>query len=148
SLLWEKVAGDEMPPKKPLTAGEKELLKKWIADGAKWGTNPIDPFRFTSDIRAGYDWWALKPVVRPQPPKVEMQVAGAAWGRSPIDAFVAAKLKEKGLTPSAEADRGTLIRRLSFDLWGLPPTPAEVAAFEADPAPDAYEKLVDRLLAS
>jgi len=143
SLLWEKVAGDEMPPKKPLTAAEKELLKKWIADGARWGTTPIDPFRYTSDLRAGYDWWALKPIVRAEPPKGESK-----WARSPIDRFVEVRLQERGLAPSPEAERGTLVRRLTFDLWGLPPTPEEVAAFESDNTPDAYERLVDRLLAS
>ena len=89
----------------------------------------------------GAAWWAVHPVVRPAIP------AGATSG-NPIDTFVAAKLAEKGLTPSSEADRRTLIRRLSFDLLGLPPSPEEVAAFVADTRPDAYEKLVDRLLAS
>ncbi|MBY0514789.1 MAG: DUF1553 domain-containing protein, partial [Gemmataceae bacterium] len=81
-------------------------------------------------------------------PPVPQVAAPAFLIRNPIDAFVLARLREKGLTPSPEADRRTLIRRLSFDLIGLPPTPEEVDAFAADPAPDAYEKLVDKLLAS
>lgn len=88
-------------------------------------------------------WWSVQPVVRPVAPQGD-----AAQYPNPIDAFVSAKLKDKGLAFSAEADRRTLIRRLSFDLLGLPPTPEEVKAFVEDPRPDAYEQLVDRLLAS
>ncbi len=144
SLLWKHVRDGKMPPKKPLTADEKALLRRWIDGGAGWGTDPIDPFRFTSASRGGYDWWSLQPVVRPALPKVK----NAAWARNGIDHFILAKLEAKGLGPSPEADRRTLIRRLAFDLTGLPPTPDEVAAFVRDPRPDAYERLVDRLLAS
>ncbi len=89
-------------------------------------------------------FWSVQPVQRPVPPSV----GKTAWVRNPIDAFVLAKLEEKGLSPAPEADRRTLIRRLYFDLLGLPPAPRDVSAFVADPSPDAYEKLVDRLLAS
>ena len=119
SLLWERVAADEMPPKKPLTTKEKKLLKTWIASGAKWGTDPIDPLRYTSETRAGYDWWALQQVVRPQRPDVK----NTNWIVSPIDRFVLHRLERAGLTPSPEADRRTAIRRLCFDLLGLPPSP-------------------------
>ena len=91
-------------------------------------------------------WWAVQPLGRPTLPA--LSPAAAARVRTPIDRFVFAKLREKGLAPSPEADRRTLIRRLTFDLIGLPPTPDEVDAFVTDPAPDAYERLVDRLLAS
>ena len=84
----------------------------------------------------------ISPVVRPKIPKSNGQIS------NPIDAFVLAKLRDSGLSLSPEADRRTLIRRATFDLHGLPPTPEEVAAFVDDPAPDAYEKLIDRLLAS
>jgi hypothetical protein len=144
SLLWKHVQAGKMPPKKPLAAEEKRLLKEWIDGGAAWGSDPIDPFRFTSARRGGYDWWSLQPVVRPALPKVKQ----AAWARNGVDHFILAKLEEKGLAPSPEADRPTLIRRLSFNLTGLPPTPEEVTAFVQDPGPDAYECLVDRLLAS
>lgn len=144
SLLWEKVSADEMPPKKPLKAEEKAILKAWLLAGAKWGTDPIDPLRYTSDNRAGYDWWSLKPVQRPALPAVK----NTAWPRNGIDHFILSKLDARGLGPAPEADRRTYIRRLCFDLLGLPPSPQEVAAFEADQAPDAYEQLVQRYLDS
>lgn len=144
SLMWEKISGDEMPPKKPLKAEEKAILKAWLLAGAKWGSDPIDPLRYSSDHRAGYDWWSLKPVKQPELPVVKQ----TAWPRNGIDHFVLARLEAKGLAPAPEADRRTCIRRLSFDLLGLPPTPQEVAAFEADRAPDAYEQLVQRYLDS
>jgi hypothetical protein len=144
SLLWERISQDEMPPKKPLADGEKQVLRRWIAGGARWGSDPIDLFRYTSASRAGYDWWSLQPVARSAEPKVKNE----AWIRTPIDRFVLAALEARGLAPSPAADRRTLIRRLSFDLLGLPPEPAEVAAFIADDAPDAYARLVERLLES
>ncbi len=88
--------------------------------------------------------WAFQPVRRPSLPAVR----NTAWPRNSVDRFVLAKLEEKGLAPSPPADRRTLVRRATFDLLGLPPTPEEVAAFESDPAPDAYERIIDRLLAS
>ncbi len=128
SLLWERIAANEMPPKHPLPDRERETLKAWIAAGAKWGTDPIDPFRYTTATRAGYDWWSLQPIVRPEVPKIQEPRTKIP---NPIDAFVLAKLQEKGLTPSPPADARTLIRRLSFDLTGLPPSPEEVDAFLA-----------------
>ena len=144
SLLWQRVTAGEMPPKKPLAADEQLLLKDWIARGARWGTDPIDPFRVTTATRAGYDWWSLQPVVRPRPPATRHDDVA----QSPIDSFVLAKLEAAGLTLSPPADRRTLIRRLTFDLTGLPPSPDEVAAFVLDSDPHAYERLVDRLIAS
>ncbi len=117
------------PPKthKKLTAAQKDLFKRWIAEGAEWR-----------------DHWAFEPVVRPEPP----QIAGSGTARSPIDSFILARLDKAGLKASPEADRHTLIRRTTFDLTGLPPTPEEVQAFMRDESADAYEHLVDRLLAS
>src|SRR5687767_1814756 len=92
------------------------------------------------------DDWAFRPAERPAVPEVNADAA--AWVRNPIDAFVVAKLREKGLSPSPEADRRNLIRRITFDLTGLAPTPEETQAFVADRSPDAYEKVVKRLLAS
>ncbi|HEX3151006.1 MAG TPA: DUF1553 domain-containing protein [Gemmataceae bacterium] len=121
---------ERMPPKgsgRELTKGQTETLRQWIAEGAKWEKH-----------------WAFVPPVRPEPPGV----ANAAWVRTPIDRFILARLEQAGLKPSPETDRATLIRRMSFDLTGLPPTPAEVDAFVADTSPDAVERLADRLLAS
>jgi Protein of unknown function (DUF1553)/Protein of unknown function (DUF1549)/Concanavalin A-like lectin/glucanases superfamily/Planctomycete cytochrome C len=119
-----------MPPAaghKRLTPEQVALLTRWIGEGAQYEQH----------------WSYLAP--KPQtPPKVK----NAAWVRSPIDAFVLAKLEEKGLTPAPEADRRTLARRLALDLTGLPPAPADVEAFVADKAPNAYEKLVDKLMAT
>jgi len=88
--------------------------------------------------------WTWRTPARPSVPAVKNE----RWVRNPIDAFILAKLEAKNLPPAPEANRATLIRRLSFDLTGLPPTPKEIDAFVHDPAPDAYQKLVDRLLAS
>jgi hypothetical protein len=119
-----------MPPTKSnrhLSTEQKKLLERWIAEGAKYEPH-----------------WAYVAPKRSALPKVRR----ADWCRTPIDLFILAKLEAEGLSPAPEADRATLIKRLHIDLTGLPPTPAEVDAFLADPEPKAYEKLVDRLLAS
>ncbi|MEX0717347.1 MAG: PSD1 and planctomycete cytochrome C domain-containing protein [Planctomycetaceae bacterium] len=146
SLLWSRVSAGEMPPdgRAPLGDDERERLRAWIRDGARWGTDPIERFGHTTEMRAGRDWWAFRTVRRPEPPAVEDE----SWPRNEIDFFVLSKLEAHGLSPSPEADRRTLIRRLHFDLIGLPPTPEEVDAFIADESPDAYERLVERLLDS
>ena len=102
---------------------------------------PTDPGVF---VRARATHWSFQPVREPKPPVVR----NTAWVSSPLDAFILARLEAKGLSPSPSADRRTLIRRASFDLIGLPPTPDEVEAFVHDPSPDAYRRLIDRLLAS
>ncbi|WLD13682.1 PSD1 and planctomycete cytochrome C domain-containing protein [Planctellipticum variicoloris] len=120
---------ERMPPeeKKALKLAEIELLKRWVAEGAHWGGH-----------------WAFEPIASPVPPEVQ-HVANV---RNEIDRFVLARLDQEGVTPSPEADRYTLIKRLSYDLLGLPPTVAEVDAFVNDASPGAYEALVDRLLKS
>lgn len=151
SLLWSRIAADEMPPKSPLPAKEKEAIRAWLASGAATDWGPIDPFRWSTDERAGRDWWSLAPLeARTPPPPTEEDGAGAESGSAvnPIDAFVRPRLKLEGMRPSPTADRVTLLRRVYFDLVGLPPSPQEAAAFGADPRPDAYGRLVDRLLAS
>ena len=149
SLVWEKVEAGEMPPKSRLSDAEKAAIKGWIAGGAVWGTDPIDTHRLTTTRRAGRDWWSLQPVRRVTS-RLRRTPARAAWARrSPIDRFVViAKLDAAGMRPAPEADRRSLIRRLSFDLTGLPPTPGEVDAFLADGSVDAYERLVERYLES
>ncbi|MEO2088187.1 MAG: DUF1549 domain-containing protein, partial [Gemmataceae bacterium] len=141
SELWKKVAANDMPPKKPLPDAEKTVLKAWIESGAAWGTDPIDPFARTVATRAGRDWWSLQPVKRPEVPKAD-------GTPNPIDRFILARLEKTGLTPAPPADKRTLIRRVYFDLLGLPPTFEQVEAFAEDDSPDAYEKLIDTLLAS
>jgi len=124
SNLWQRIAANEMPPKHPLPPAEREILKTWIASGAKWGADPIDAFRYTSSTRAGYDWWSLQPLaITPQIPNPQSPIP------NPIDGYIRSKLTESKLTPSAPADRRTLLRRVYFDLTGLPPTPEEAEAF-------------------
>ena len=128
--ILSKDPDEQMPPKKkkPLAAAEIEALKKWVAAGAEWRVH-----------------WAYAPIARKQPP----QISNAQFSiLNPIDAFVAATLDARKIRPSPEADRFTLIRRVYYDLLGLPPTPAEADAFAKDAATDAYERLVDRALAS
>jgi mono/diheme cytochrome c family protein len=134
SELFARITSDDeylqMPPAesgRALTAEQIELIRRWIEQGA--------PFT---------DHWAFQPPQRPELPAVR----NTAWPRNEIDYFVLARLERAGIEPSPEADRPTLIRRLSLDLLGLPPTPAEVERFVGDEHPEAYERLVDRLLAS
>ncbi|MFO0937148.1 MAG: PSD1 and planctomycete cytochrome C domain-containing protein [Gemmataceae bacterium] len=138
SELWKKVSSHEMPPKKPLPDAEKAVLKAWIASGAKWGQDPIDPFSVTTVSRAGRDWWSLQAIGSPTPPSPG----------NPIDAFIRKKLTDMKWELAPPADRQTLIRRVYLDLLGYPPTYAEVESFAKDQSANAYEKLIDRLLAS
>lgn len=144
SLLVDYISGDdpEMPKDaEPLVAAEVEAIRAWIAAGAEW------PSDVTLQARSadGQPWWSLSPLTKPDVPQVDSH---AEWPRTPVDAFVLMKLVAAGITPAPEADRRTLIRRLTYDLHGLPPTPEEIEAFLADADPQAYEKLVERLLNS
>lgn len=136
--LVTKEDDDVMPPKKKTkrpTAQQVELLKKWVASGAEWGVH-----------------WAYRPIERPKVPAVSDASPIGPIGRigpmSPIDAFIRAKLAEKKIAPSPEADRYTLVKRVWYDLLGLPPTLAETEAFVRDDASDAYARMVERALAS
>jgi hypothetical protein len=151
SLLIDAVNyGDlyKMPPKSKLPAGEIATLTKWVELGAPWpahdspATPGTAPRAFNLKERASQ--WCLQPIRVVTPPAV----AHAGWARTPTDAFILAALEAKGLSPAPEADRRTLLRRLTFDLTGLPPTPAEIDAFLADRSADAYDRQVERLLAS
>ena len=132
-LYWRLIAEDEgerMPPPgsgKRLDPAQVETLRRWIAQGAVW-----------------QEHWSMIPPKRPPVP----DVADRDWARNPVDRFLLARMEARGVAPSPEADRVTLIRRLTGDLTGLPPTPEEVDAFVSDGRPDAYERLVERLLAS
>ncbi len=134
SALIERIFSDSkshlMPPpktKKKLTDAQKEILKRWIAEGAEYEPH-----------------WSFIPPKRPALPAVK----NTGWVRNPIDHFILADLEKRGLQPAPEADRRTLARRLSLDLTGLPPEPADVEAFVNDKRPDAYERYVDKMLAS
>lgn len=146
SLLWQRVAADEMPPKHPLGAADKALLRAWISQGATWGADPIDPFAFTTSSRAGRDWWSLRPLQQIKPPLSGSEGSGAG---AEIDAFVRRQLQQRGLTPAPPASRRDLLRRVYFDLIGLPPTWEQLQAFQsAEDLDAAYEAVVNRLLAS
>jgi hypothetical protein len=142
SLLLDYISGDEpLMPKEGdrLSAVEVATIREWIASGAAW---PAEVELFDKR-QHDLDWWSLKPLTRPSPP-----AAHSDWVFTPIDTFILSKLQEHNLAPAKEADRRTLIRRLYFDLIGLPPPYEEVEAFVADNDPKAYENRVDRLLAS
>lgn len=131
SEVWARIASTDadivMPPpstNKKLTEAQKETIRKWIAQGAKYQKH-----------------WSFEPIRRPEPPKVD----GA---RTAVDAFLASRMRKVGLTPQPAADKETLVRRVAFALTGLPPTVKEVDEFLADPSPHAYERMVDRYLAS
>ena len=142
SLIIDYVSGDK--PKMPktgdkLTVEEVALLTEWVKQELPWPKQVVlDPAEAT--------WWSLRPLKSPKVPELEQTNRDRV--RNPIDAFVLSKLNERGLTPSPQADRRTLIRRLKYDLIGLPPTPEEVEQFIRDTDPQAYEKLVDRYLDS
>lgn len=160
SLLYRRIAGLKKPlmpmaPMPPLSAAEIALIRTWIDRGAEIdaGTRAANPLAAPSTV-AGYkereitpddrNWWSFKPPVRASVPAI----ADARWNRNPIDAWIKRSLDQKGLVPAARADRNTLIRRAYLDLIGLPPSPAEVDAFLADRTPQAFEKLIERLLSS
>jgi mono/diheme cytochrome c family protein len=143
SPLLDMVSGDApvMPQKeKPLSKEQVAGLRRWIEQGAHWPEGlALRDRRFD-----GQEWWAFRPLSRPPSPAVRER----GWVRTPIDAFILGRLEAERLHHSPEADRRTLIRRLTFDLHGLPPTPEEIGRFLGDDDPNAYEELVDRLLAS
>jgi len=148
SPLIDYVAGTDpdikMPPKgEPLTSDQVALLRAWIDQGATWPDSADAVIESPAKTH-----WAFQSVRRPLVPSLPAQGEATSQLHQPIDAFVARKLREQGLAHSPEADRRTLVRRLYLILHGLPPTPEQVASFLADDRPNAYEELVDRLLAS
>ncbi len=139
----------KMPPAGKLPAAKIDILTRWVAMGAPYSTgNEVivkTPERHKMEITdKDRDWWAYRPIRRPDLPKVK----DTSWVRNPLDTFILAKLEEKGMKPGDPADRVALARRVTYDLTGLPPTPEQIDAFVADTRPDAYERLVDALLAS
>ena len=153
SLLWQVIAGKHsetsMPPDAPLSESVVKVFEKWIASGAHWpkaipaARMAVDEYGISVDERA---FWSFQPVRTPTIPQVE-----GVWGQHPIDAFIARRHKERGLTPTDVLPSRQLIRRITYDLTGLPPTPAEIIAFEQAVGQDlqsAYIELVERLLKS
>ena len=144
SLLLQAIAGTkedlaQMPKKRePLTPAQMGLVRAWIDQGADW------PETAAAKAKDPRKHWAFTPPVRPKVPVV----GSHRWVSNPVDAFILARLEREKLKPSPEADKVTLLRRLSLDLIGLPPSIVEVDAFLADKSPDAYEKQVERLLLS
>jgi len=142
----------QVQPRMPLggrfTEPQIAVIRQWIDSGAEWdsgvvlGAAGVPPEKKFTEAQKRY--WAFQPVAKPPVPPTRLK----NWSSNPIDAFILAKLEEKGLKPNPPADKITLIRRASLDLIGLPPTPEEVQAFLADSSPDAFAKVVDRLLAS
>ena len=140
----------QMPPKGKLPQAEIDLLTRWVKMGLPWtpGKGPAvgeteekAPFGITAEDRS---WWAWKKIAKPVVPAVKNR----SWVKNPIDAFILSKLEKQGLSPAPPASKETLARRAYFNLIGLPPTPAEVKAFQDDKSPDAWENLIDRLLES
>lgn len=149
SLLLQAVRhkGPQMPPQGKLSQEQIDLLTRWLTlgfpyTGSSTTTATRPPGLAVDDLARQF--WAFKPVRRPDVPKV----TDASWLRNPLDAFVLARLEQAGLGPAPPASKTALLRRVHYAVTGLPPTPDEVEAFVADPAPDAYEKVVDRLIAS
>ena len=137
-----------MPIGPPLPKTKIADLEAWVKAGAIWGSaKPLADANLPALLARGKNHWAFQPLVRPAVPKTKSP-ASSSWIRSPIDAFILQKLQAKGLKPNPTASRRELIRRVTYDLTGLPPPPEDVSAFEADKSPKAYENLIDRLLAS
>ncbi|HND53469.1 MAG TPA: DUF1549 domain-containing protein, partial [Pirellulaceae bacterium] len=146
SLLWQRIEKGEMPPgDKKLSRSELDLLRRWIEQGARTARpepqTDLPPGAFSDEERSH---WAFQPVAAPTVPPVTRTDSL----RSPIDSFVQQQLEPLGATLAAPAERAVLLRRLSLDLVGLPPSPEDAAEFQADSAPDAYARAVDRLIAS
>ena len=148
SLLLQAVEhrGPKMPPKGKLPEAQLDVLRRWVKMGIPWSATTValtrrGPPRVDAEARG---FWSFRQVTRSTVPAVKR----ADWIKTPTDAFILAKLEARGLRPVPPAEKTSLLRRVYYDLIGLPPTPGEVEAFLADESPDAYEKVVDRLLAS
>ena len=144
-----RVKGEGGKPRMPLGAAlpadKIAALETWVRSGARWPTSTT--LSAPSLVEKGKTHWAFQPLARPHVPTIK-NVSNAAWVRNPIDVFIAQRLEAAGLKPAPAATRRELIRRVTYDLIGLPPTPEEVSIFENDKSPNAWEKVVDRLLTS
>ena len=140
SLIWQRISAGEMPPDEPLSAADQRILRHWIEEGADGLPRPDDPA-----TKHGTRHWAYRSLQRPSRPVIDRKKVVV---QTAIDHFVQLRLENVGLSFSDEADRATLIRRVCFDLTGLPPTPEAVIKFKHDTAPDAFQRMVDHYLAS
>ena len=151
SLILRRILDGEMPPPKndtpqQLTVEDKSLLRQWILSGGSWPEDRVlDPYEYTTDSRAGRDWWSLQPVQRPH---VSVTDNLLHLNTNPVDYFIQKQLDEQNWVPAPQADRWTLLRRLSYDLTGLAPTVEQYSAFEQDSREAAWERQVNKLLAS
>lgn len=141
SLLVQAVRyqGDvKMPPKNKLPSEAAEALAAWVKRGLPWpdSSGEASVQKGPPSAEEAQQHWAFRPIQRPVPPNIK----NAGWAKTPLDRFILAKLEDKGLTPTKPADRRTLLRRATLDLVGLPPTPDQLAAFEADESPDAFAR--------
>lgn len=137
--------GYQMPPEKKLSNNQIAAITQWVKQGAAWPKSPeAQQPQSVKNFSVETDHWSLQPVNRPTIPKVNQK----QWSSSPVDQFILARLEQANLSPSSQANRAILARRLYFDLLGLPPSPKQLEQFVNDPAPDAYEQLVTQLLAS
>lgn len=137
----------QMPPKGALSDAQVRDLEAWVKMGApdpRGAKQVASSGKRTIDIEEGRKFWSFQPLANPSPPVV----TNGGWVKSPVDAFLLAALEQAGLSPAPQADRRTLIRRATFDLTGLPPTLDEIDSFLADPSPEAFERVIERLLAS
>ena len=145
SHLIERIEIGDMPPEQQgrsqkLPENELSVLTRWVDSGASWPEGrELELFERTNDVRAGRDWWSLQPIVKPTPPSRSVD-------EHPIDAFVRARLDERGWQPAPRADKRTLIRRVYYDLIGLAPTSKEISEFVENDSPDAWSELIDDLL--
>lgn len=144
SLFLQRVSDDEMPPGKPLEPAEKQMLASWVKTGLRWPAGTMDRFQFTTAKRAGFDWWAFKPIAT----RVSETIKSKPSNLNRIDDFIDLKLQESGLSANPVSAPHDLIRRLYYDLTGLPPSPEEVSRFESDPSDQKYNQIVDQLLGS
>lgn len=148
SYLLQRVTAGEMPPEakgqsQKIPADEISILRRWIEQGASWPSGrKLSLFERTTEVRAGRDWWSLQPIQRAEVPLLKSR----PQPNHPIDALIGKRLEDAGMIPAPRADKRVLIRRLYYDLLGLPPTPREIADYLADDSPDAWEKLIDELL--
>ena len=134
----------KMPPDRELSVREKAILQRWVGGGAAWPAKVSPPPGEDANLRAEEPLWSFQPVRNPQLPTVETDL----WCRDPVDRFLLKRMQTAGLSPALPLAAGFLLRRVTFDLTGLPPTPDEITAFKAATAPDAYARVVDRLLAA